>query len=246
MAQSLKIPKLICKENTFCPGCGHGVIEKLLCDVWEELGIQDQVVGAIAVGCACMMPKSIAIDWIQAQHGRAAAVAAGVKRARPSKFVFCYQGDGDAGAIGLSETLYAAKRNEKITAIFVNNGVFGMTGGQMAPTTLEGQKTTTSKSGCDYSVNGKPLELAELIASFDVGYVARGSLSSFKEIRKTREYIKKAVQCQMNGDGYSFVEILSPCPTNWKLSPVKSMERLEKEAMPYFKCGELRGGAKEC
>ena len=244
MAQSLRIPKLVCKENSFCPGCGHGVIEKLLCDVLEELGLEETSIGAIAVGCACMMPEFIDIDWIQAQHGRAAAVAAGVKRVRPDNFVFCYQGDGDAGAIGLSETLYAAKRNEKITAIFVNNGVFGMTGGQMAPTSLEGQKTTTSKSGCDYGQNGKPLELAELISSFDVGYVARGSLANFKEIKKTREYIKKAVECQMSGKGYSFVEILSPCPTNWKLTPVASLDRLENEAMEYFACGELKGGVK--
>lgn len=164
-----------------------------------------------------------------------------MKRVRPDNFVFTYQGDGDAGSIGIAETLYAAKRNEKITTFFINNGVFGMTGGQTAPTSLEGQVTVTAKEGCSYDVFGKPLELAELISTFDVGYVARGSISNFKELQKTREYMKKAVQCQLDGKGFAFVEILAPCPSNWKLSPVASMERIENEAMRYFKCGELKG-----
>lgn len=244
MASNLKTPQLIRTTNSFCPGCGHGTIEKLLAGVMEEMGVADISGGVIAVGCACLMTENFGTDWIQAQHGRAPAVAAGMKRVRPDKFVFTYQGDGDAGAIGLSETLYSAKRNEKITTIFVNNGVFGMTGGQTAPTSLEGQKTTTSKDGCSYEVSGAPLELAELISTFPVGYVARGSIANFKELRKTREYIKKAIQCQMEGKGYSFVEILSPCPTNWKLTPVQSLDRIETEAMAHFKCGELRSEVK--
>lgn len=241
MAQ-FKTPKLVKNDSAFCPGCGHGVIGKLIWEVLEEYGYDQKCICAGAVGCTCLMSQSADMDWIQAQHGRAAAVAAGVKRVRPESFVFTYQGDGDAGAIGLSETLYVAKRNEPITVFFVNNGVFGMTGGQMAPTSLEGQKTTTSRDGCDYGKNGKPLELAEMIAGFDVGYVARGSVANFKEIKKTKEYIKKAVSCQMDGKGYSFVEILSPCPTNWKISPVESLRRIENEAMRYFACGELKGG----
>ena len=244
MTKKLAIPKLIYSTHTFCPGCGHGTISKLLAIVLEELGIAEESIGAVAVGCACLLPESFGTDWIQAQHGRAPAVAAGVKRVRPNNFVFTYQGDGDAGAIGIAETLYAAKRNEHITTIFVNNGVFGMTGGQCAPTSLEGQKTATSKNGCDYSKNGNPLELAELLSNFDVGYIARGSIANFKEMNKTKEYIKKAVRCQLEGRGYSFVEVLAPCPTNWKLPPVDSMMRIENEVMTHFKCGELKGGEK--
>lgn len=241
MARELKIPELILGEHMFCPGCGHGIMAKLVCNVFEEMGVADIAIGAGAVGCTCIMLNTIGTDWIQAQHGRACAVGAGMKRVRPDNFVFTYQGDGDAGSIGIAETLYAAKRNEKITTFFINNGVFGMTGGQTAPTSLEGQVTVTAKEGCSYDVFGKPLELAELISTFDVGYVARGSISNFKELQKTREYMKKTVQCQLDGKGFAFVEILAPCPSNWKLSPVASMERIENEAMRYFKCGELKG-----
>lgn len=240
MKRDIKVPKIIYNHNSFCPGCGHGIIEKLLAIVLEELAITETSIGVVAVGCACLMPESFGLDWVQAQHGRAPAVATGVKKVRPNNFVFTYQGDGDAAAIGLSETLYSAKRNEKITTIFVNNGVFGMTGGQMAPTSLEGQKTTTSKYGCDTNKYGAPLKLAELISNFDVGYVARGSLANFKEIKKTKEYIKNAVKCQLEGKGYSFVEILSPCPTNWKISPIESLIKIENEVMGYFKCGEIK------
>lgn len=241
MANELKRPELIIHENGFCPGCGHGIMAKLLCNVFKETGVDDIAIASSAVGCGCMIKGTMGIDWVQAQHGRASAVAAGMKRVHPENFVFSYQGDGDAAAIGIAETIYSAKRNEKITTIFINNGVFGMTGGQTAPTSLEGQITTTAQSGCDYDVFGKPMMLAELISTFDVGYVARGSISSFKELQKTKNYIKKAIECQMAGKGYSFVEIMAPCPTNWKLSPVESMERIEKVAMAYFPCGELKG-----
>ncbi len=241
MARELRKPELIIQENKFCPGCGHGVIAKLLCNAFLEMGVDDIAIGAAAVGCGCMIKGTMGNDWVQAQHGRASAVAAGMKRVRPDNFVFSYQGDGDAGAIGIAETIYSAKRNENITTIFINNGVFGMTGGQTAPTSLEGQITTTAKAGCDYHVFGKPLELAELVSTFDIGYAARGSIANFRELQKTKEYIKKAIACQMEGKGYSFVEILAPCPSNWKLSPVESLERIEKEAMAYFTCGELKG-----
>lgn len=241
MAKVLKRPELIFDENMFCPGCGHGIVGKLLCNCFEEMGVSDIAIGAGAVGCACIMYNTLGVDWIQSQHGRAAAVAQGMKRARPDNFVFTYQGDGDAGAIGIAETLYAAKRNANITVFFVNNGVFGMTGGQTAPTTLEDQKTATSVHGCDYAENGQPLQLAEMLASFDVGYVARGSIANFRELSKTKEYIKKAIKNQLDGNGYSFVEILSPCPSNWKMSPVDCLDRMEKVQMQYFKCGELKG-----
>ena len=238
MAKSLKIPGYIYAANAFCPGCGHGIASKLIGAAFEELGLK-KVIGIMPVGCSCLISQGFGVEWVQAQHGRAPAVAGGVRRARPEAFVFTYQGDGDAGAIGIAESVYAAKRNEKITTFFVNNGVFGMTGGQAAPTSLSGQVTTTSKYGADYSVLGEPLHLAELMSTFNVGYVARGSLSSFKEINKTKEYVKKAIQCQLDGKGYSFVEMLSPCPSNWKLDAMQSFERVEKEMMPAFKCGEL-------
>ncbi|MCI2062511.1 MAG: thiamine pyrophosphate-dependent enzyme [Eubacteriaceae bacterium] len=241
MQENILTPKLVVKENKFCPGCGHGVIEKLICQVLEEKGLENEAVGIVAVGCACLITDYMGTDWIQAQHGRAPAVAAGVKHVRPGKFVFTYQGDGDAAAIGLSETMYAAKRNEPITTFFVNNGVFGMTGGQMAPTSLLGQKTTTSPFGCDYSKAGEPIKLAELLATFNVGYIARGSIANYSELMKTKKYISKAIDCQIQNRGYSFVEILSPCPTNWKMSPVDSLKRIETEAMTYFGCGELKG-----
>jgi 2-oxoglutarate ferredoxin oxidoreductase subunit beta len=238
MSQVLKIPEYIYGKSSFCPGCGHGIVAKLVAANLEELNIEE-VIGVEAVGCACLITEYFGLDWIQAQHGRAPAVAAGVKRIRPDNFVFTYQGDGDAGAIGLSETIYSAKRNEHITTFFINNGVFGMTGGQTAPTSLEGQKTTTSVHGVDYGTFGQPLKLAELLANFNVGYIARGSLADVSEIRKTREYIKKAIETQMNKDGYSFVEILAPCPTNWGISVEKCLKRLKEEAMPFFPCGEL-------
>lgn len=239
MAKILEIPKMANPDNNiFCAGCAHPVIAKLIMSVIEELGIQE-VIGVNAVGCACNMSRFFGCDWVQAQHGRAAAVAVGVKAIRPNAFVFTYQGDGDAAAIGMSETLYAAKRNDNITTFFVNNGVFGMTGGQLAPTSIEGQITKTSKYGCDYKRVGAPIKLAEQQAGFQVSYVARGNTSSFKEIQKLRRYIKKAVEAQFNSDGYSFVEILGQCPTNWNLMPAASLERLEKEAMPVFPCGEF-------
>lgn len=241
MARIYKTPVLRKNDFSWCAGCGHGVITKLILETLEEMGLERKCMYAGAVGCTCLLAATVDIDMVQAQHGRAAAVAAGMKHIRPDSFVFAYQGDGDAASIGLSETLYAAKRNDPITVFFVNNGVFGMTGGQAAPTSLEGQYATTAQHGVDYSVFGKPMHLAEMIASFDVGYVARGSIANIREIRQTKEYIKKAIECQMNGGGYSFVEILSPCPTNWKMSPVDSLKRIEEVAMEHFKCGVLKG-----
>ena len=241
MAKDLTIPKLFMRDNIFCPGCGHGIIQKVLAEAMEELGVADNAILANAVGCTCNTAVYFGVDIIQAAHGRASATAQGIKAVRPDNFVFAYQGDGDAGAIGFSETMYAAKRNAPITVFFVNNGVFGMTGGQTAPTSLMDQKTVTAVDGVNYDNFGKPLHLAELISQFDVGYVARGSVANFKEITKLKEYIRKAIQCQIDGKGYSFVEILSPCPINWKMKPVDCMERLEQVSMEEFKCGELKG-----
>lgn len=231
--------KLFFTENKYCPGCGHGIINRLLAEVLEANNQQENVICSLAVGCACLLPESFGIDVIQAQHGRGAAVACGLKRARPNTTVFSYQGDGDATAIGLSETLYAAIRNENITVIFINNGVYGMTGGQMAPTTLSGQRTTTSPRGRDTTITGDPLVLIDFLKTRDVAYLARGSVHSAQEINKTKKYIEKAFQHQWNNDGYSFVEILSPCPTNWNMAPVAAMNRVKEEMTAYFPLGEF-------
>ncbi len=241
-------PKACFLENKYCPGCGHGIINRILAEVLEEMGIDGDTIGVIAVGCASLMPDTFDIDCIQAQHGRAAAIATGVKRCRPDKMVFAYQGDGDALAIGFSETMYAAIRNENITVIFVNNGNFGMTGGQMAPTTLEGQKTTTSPKGRKREETGDPLNVIEMMKTLDVTYLARGSVTSSINIAKTKQYIRKALEIQQKGQGYSFVEILSPCPTNWGLSPVKALERIDETVTGVYALGEFvdkSGGEKK-
>jgi hypothetical protein len=241
MADSLKKPSLITDVSAFCPGCGHGIIAKLIAEVFDEEGVADVAICAGAVGCTCMLFNTLKVDCVQSQHGRACAVGQGMKKVRPDNFVFTYQGDGDAGSIGIAETMYAAKRNANITTFFVNNGVFGMTGGQTAPTSLSGQVTVTAKNGVDYADFGKPLHMAELISTFDVGYVARGSIANIRELRKTKEYIRKAVRNQMGGNGYALVEILAPCPSNWKMDPVTCLDRIENTMMSIFKCGELKG-----
>ena len=234
-----KIPALLVADNKFCPGCGHGIINRVLAEVLEEMGLADDAVGALAVGCACLMMDTFGVDWVQAPHGRAAAVAVGIKRVRPQNPVFTYQGDGDSLAIGLSETLYAAIRNENITAIIVNNGIFGMTGGQMAPTTLPGQKTTTSPKGRDTAVTGQPLNVINQVAQLPVGYVARGSVASAKDIRQLKRYLRQAFEVQMSGGGYSLIEVLSPCPTNWKLSTDASLDHIQQTVRQVFPLGEF-------
>ncbi|PAB60608.1 thiamine pyrophosphate-dependent enzyme [Anaeromicrobium sediminis] len=234
-----KKPAACFVDNKYCPGCGHGTVNRLVGEVLEEMGVDKDAIGAIAVGCSSLMPETFAIDCIQAQHGRAAAVAVGIKRCRPDKTVFSYQGDGDALAIGFSETMYAAIRNENITVIFVNNGNFGMTGGQMAPTTLEGQKTTTSPYGRDIGTTGHPLNVIQMMENLNVAYLARGSVSNNRNIMKTKEYIRNAFEAQQNNEGYSFVEILSPCPTNWGMDPLKAMEHIENNVIKTYELGEF-------
>lgn len=234
-----RIPALLVADNKFCPGCGHGIINRVLAEVLEEMKLDDVAVGALAVGCACLMMDTFGVDWIQAPHGRAAAVAVGVKRMRPENFVFTYQGDGDSLSIGFSETMYAAIRNENITAIIVNNGIFGMTGGQMAPTTLPGQKTTTSPRGRDSALTGAPLNIVNQVSQLPVGYVARGSVASAKDIRQLKRYIRQAVETQQAGGGYSLVEVLSPCPTNWKLSTEASLDHIKQDVSEIYPLGEF-------
>jgi 2-oxoglutarate ferredoxin oxidoreductase subunit beta len=234
-----RIPELLVADNKFCPGCGHGIINRVLAEVLEEMDLDNKAVGALAVGCACLMMDTFGTDWIQAPHGRAAAVAVGVKRVRPECCVFTYQGDGDSLSIGFSETMYAAVRNENVTAIIVNNGIFGMTGGQMAPTTLPGQRTTTSPKGRDPLVTGQPLNVVNQIKQLPVGYVARGSVASAKDVNKLKKYIRTAIETQMNGGGYSLVEVLSPCPTNWKMSLQNSLEHIRTTVKETYPLGEF-------
>lgn len=234
---------LLVEANKFCPGCGHGIINRILAECLDELNVADTTMGAVAVGCACLQMDTFGIDWVQAPHGRAPAVAVGMKRCRPENVVITYQGDGDCLAIGMSETIHTAFRGENITVIFVNNGVFGMTGGQMAPTTLPGQKTTTSIYGRDPARTGNPANIINMLSTFDtVRYLARGSVHSPAAVNRAKGYIKKALQTQIDGKGYSFVEILSPCPSNWKLSPVKSIEHMVENVLKVYELGEFVGG----
>jgi len=233
-----RIPKLMVEDNKFCPGCGHGIINRVLAEVLEEMNLDDIAIGALAVGCGCLMMDTFGVDWIQAAHGRAAAVATGVKRVRPDNFVFAYQGDGDSVSIGFSETMYAALRNENITAIIVNNGIFGMTGGQMAPTSLPGQRTTTSPAGKDAARMGQPVNLVDQMKHLPIGYLARGCVGSLKEIVQLKKYIKAAVQNQMDGNGYALVEILSPCPTNWHMTLQGSLEHIKGTVKGFYPTGE--------
>lgn len=233
-----KVPVSILEDSKYCPGCGHGIINRLVAEVLDELGLKEKALCATGVGCSCWVLEMLGVDQVQAQHGRAAAVATGIKRICPDHAVFTYQGDGDASAIGLSETIYAAERNENIVQIYVNNGVFGMTGGQMSPTTLEGQKTTTCVNGRNLKMNGEPLKLLNMLQNFNIAYAARGSLVDVRAINKTKQYLKNAFNAEMNGEGYSFVEIVSPCPTNWHMSPINSMKRIEEEVLRYYPAGE--------
>ena len=234
-----RIPGLLVEDNKFCPGCGHGIINRLLAEVLEEMELADMAIGSLAVGCACLMIDTFGVDWVQAPHGRAAAVATGIKRVRSENLVFTYQGDGDALSIGFSETMYAAIRNENVTAIIVNNGIFGMTGGQMAPTTLPEQRTTTSPRGRDAALTGQPLNIVNQMKDLPIAYLARGCTASAKEIVRLKKYIRTAMETQIGNQGYSLVEILSPCPTNWKMPLRNSLEHIRDNVKSFYPTGEF-------
>ena len=219
----------------YCPGCGHSIIHRLVAEVIDELDIRGKVIGIPPAGCAVLAYNYFDIDMGEAPHGRGAAVATGLKRALPDRVVFTYQGDGDIAAIGTAETIHAANRGEKITAIFVNNGVYGMTGGQMAPTTILGQNSTTTPGGRNADRDGLPIDLSEMLALTNGSvYIERTSVDSPKNIIKTKKAIKKAFQVQMAGLGFSLVEILSPCPTNLKMSPVEAGKWVSSMMTTYF------------
>ena len=236
------LPKLIQKANAFCPGCGHGIVSRIIAEVLEEHGMEDKTIMTVGVGCSWNINQNWGGDMMQTAHGRAGATATGVKAARPDLLSITYQGDGDAYVIGIAETLNAAYRNTPITAFVINNNNFGMTGGQMSWTTMPGQMTTTSPAGRNPKKTGFPMRVPEMIASFEeIGYVARGSVHNAKEIMNLKKYISNAIEAQLAGEGYSIVEILAPCPTNWHKDVKQSIEWIENEVVPYFNLGELRG-----
>jgi 2-oxoglutarate/2-oxoacid ferredoxin oxidoreductase subunit beta len=230
-------------QTKYCPGCGHGVIHRLICEVIDEMGLQEKSIITNPVGCAIWADLYFDFDSVQPPHGRTPAAATGVKRVLPDHLVICYQGDGDLAAIGTAEIIHAANRGEKFTTIFVNNAIYGMTGGQMAPTTLVGQKATTAPYGRDPGEPGMgyPIHVCELLATLEgTRYLARGAVNNAANIRKTKQYIKKAFEAQMRGEGFTMVEILSPCPTNWGFSPAGSEEWLEQNMIPFYKLGEVK------
>ena len=223
----------------YCPGCTHGIIHRLVAEVIDELGIEGRTIGVAPVGCSVMAYDYFTCDFIQAPHGRAPAVATGVKRADPeNNVVFTYQGDGDLAAIGTAETVHAAARRENITVIFVNNAIYGMTGGQMAPTTLPGQVTQTSPYGRDVETVGYPVKVCELLQNVDgAAYLERVSVNNPTNVRKAKAAIKKAFQNQLDGKGFSLIEVVSTCPTNWGMTPAKALEWLEENMLPYYPLG---------
>jgi len=235
-------PKLI-NDNLmhYCPGCSHGVIHKLIAEVVEEMGMAEQTIGVSPVGCAVFAYNYIDIDWLEAAHGRAPAVATGVKRLNPSKMVFTYQGDGDLAAIGTAETIHAANRGENIVIIFVNNATYGMTGGQMAPTTLIGANTSTSPDGRDASLHGYPLKIADLLAQLEgTCLVTRQSVHTAVAVRKAKKMLRLAFENSMKGKGTSLVEFVSTCSAGWKLTPEKANDWMVENMFPFYPLGDLK------
>ena len=222
----------------YCPGCTHGIIHRLVAEAIDELGIEGRTVGVASVGCSVMAYNYFACDMIQAAHGRAPAVATGAKRANPDNIVFTYQGDGDLTAIGTAETVHSAARGENITIIFVNNAIYGMTGGQMAPTSLPGQVTQTSPYGRDVKVAGYPVKVCEMLSQLDgATYLERVAVNNVKNVKNAKRAIKKAFENQVNGLGFSLVEVISTCPTNWGKTPEAALEWVEEKMIPYYPLG---------
>jgi len=239
-------PKTLLENRThFCPGCGHGVVHRLIAEIIEEWGIRGEVIGMAPVGCAVLAYQYLDIDMCEAAHGRTPEVAAGIKRARPDRLVFSYQGDGDLAAIGTNEIIHVANRGEPISVIFVNNAVYGMTGGQMAPTTVPGQKTTTTPKGRSVTSEGYPIRVSELLATLEKpAYIERTMIGAPKDIRRTKNAIKKSFRVQRDLKAFSLVEILSPCPTYWRVRPPKAVEYLEKWMVQIFPPGVIKDTTK--
>ena len=225
----------------YCGGCGHGIVHRVVAEVIDELGIRERTIATAPVGCAVLLYDYLNCDVIECAHGRSPAAATGIKRCLPENIVFTYQGDGDLAAIGTSETIHAANRGENITVIFVNNAIYGMTGGQMAPTTMMGQWTTTTPAGRGENKEGPPLKVCELLASLDgATYLERTAVSTPKDVMRTKKAVKKAFVNQIEGKGFSLVEILSMCPTDWKVSPAKAVDFVNNEMKKVFPLGVFK------
>ncbi len=246
---------IVCKENLvykkpstlkdapfhYCPGCMHSTVHKIMMEVVEEMGIEGVTIGVAPVGCSVFAYHYMNVDMQQAAHGRACAVATGIKRCFPEKLVFTYQGDGDLAAIGTAETLHAANRGEKILTVFINNGIYGMTSGQMAPTTLPGMASTTSPYGRDVETMGHPLKMSELLAHLPgVAYVTRQAVNKPANVRKAKKAIRNAFEYQQKGLGYCLVEIVTNCPSNWKMTPVESNKFVEEKMIPFYPLGDIK------
>ncbi len=222
----------------YCPGCTHGIIHRLVAEAIDELGIEGKTIGIAPVGCAVLAYNYFACDMVEAAHGRAPAVATGVKRAEPDNIVFTYQGDGDLASIGMAETVHAATRNENITVVFVNNAIYGMTGGQMAPTSLPGQVTQTSPYGRDVNLCGYPVKVCEMLSQLDgAEYIERVAVNNVKNVKNAKKAIKKAFQNQIDKKGFSLIEVVSSCPTNWGMTPQNALKWLEENMIPYYPLG---------
>ncbi len=230
----------------YCPGCTHGIIHRLVAEAIDSLGIEGKTIGVAPVGCAVMAYNYFACDMVEAAHGRAPAVATGLKRALPENIIFTYQGDGDLASIGMAETVHAATRNENITVIFVNNAIYGMTGGQMAPTSLPGQVTQTSPYGRDVKTVGFPIRVSEMLAALDgPEYIERVAVNNVKNVKAAGKAIRKAFENQINGKGFSLIEVVSSCPTNWGMTPSKALEWVDTNMIPYYPLGVYKDRAKE-
>ncbi len=230
----------------YCPGCPHGIVHRLIAEVIDELGIEGDTIGVAPVGCSVFAYNYFECDMQEAAHGRAPAVATGIKRARPDKIVFTYQGDGDLAAIGTAETVHVAARGENVTTIFINNAIYGMTGGQMAPTTLAGQVTQTSPYGRDPKTQGNPIRVSEMLSTLDgPAYIERVTVDTVPHIKQAKAAIKKAFQAQIDGKGFSLIEVVSTCPTNWGMSPQESFEWMRENMLPHYPLGVYKDITKE-
>ena len=230
----------------YCPGCTHGIVHRLVAEVIDEMGIEGETIGVCPVGCSVMAYDYFECDMLEASHGRAPAVATGIKRANPDKFVFTYQGDGDLASIGMAETVHSATRNENITVIFVNNAIYGMTGGQMAPTSLPGQVTQTSPYGRDVKTAGFPIRVCELLATLDgPEYIERVAVNNVKNVKNAKKAILKAFKNQVEGKGFSLIEVVSSCPTNWGMTPTAALEWVENKMLPYYPLGVYKDRSAE-
>lgn len=250
MADTLIIPENLVYQKTevltdnimhYCPGCGHGTAHRMLAEAIDDLGIQSETIGVASVGCSVLAYNYFDIDMTQAAHGRAPAVATGIKRVLPDKYVFTYQGDGDLAAIGTSETIHCCNRGENILIVFINNGIYGMTGGQMAPTTLAGMKSSTSPRGRDTASMGNPLKMTELVAQLPgTYYVTRQSVHTPANARKTKRALKKALEYQKLNKGTCFVEVVTNCSSGWKMTPVLSNKWMEENMLPFYPLGDIK------